>query len=102
MAGATGSAACTGHQDLAEELDLLEPECLRAIAVHQEVERLAITVPPLFGILAAAQVAPEYAPVPEEQGTKARGYPDGVDENKEDRHNGIRLVVVGVAVDIVV
>jgi len=102
MAGAKGSAACTGHQDLAEELDLLEPECLRAIAVHQEVERLAITVPPLFGILAAAQVAPEHAPVPEEQGTKARGYPDGVDENKEDRHNGIRLVAVGVAVDIVV
>jgi hypothetical protein len=53
-------------------------------------------------VLTAAQVAAEHVPVPEEEGAEARGHPDGVEEDEEDCHNGIRLVAVGVAVDIVV
>ena len=102
MAHTPGSVAHTGHQELAEELDLLEPKCFRAIAVHQEVECLTVAVPPLVGVLAAAQVAAEHVSVPEEQGAEARGHADGVDENEDDRHNGIRLVGIGVAVDSVV
>ena len=97
-----GRAERTCHQELAEELHYLEPERVLAIAVHQEIERLAIAVPPLFGVLAAAQVAAEHVSVPEEQGAEARGHADGVDENEDDRHNGIRLVGIGVAVDSVV
>ena len=67
----SASAARTGHQDLAQEFDLLEPECLRAIAVHEKIERLPIAVPPLVRVLATAQGATEHVPIPEEQGELA-------------------------------
>ena len=94
--------ARTSHQELSEEVDLLEPECLLAIAIHKEVERLSVAVPPLVRVLSAAHIAAEHVPVPVKQGSEASGHPDGVEEDEDDCHNGICLVRVGVAVDSIV
>ena len=100
--GLLGSVALTSHQELAQKLDLLEPERLLAITVHKEVKSLTVAVPPLVRILAAAHVAAKHVPVPEEQGAETRGHADGVNENEDDYHHSVRLIRVGIAIDRVV
>ena len=59
------------------------PERVLAVAVDEEVEGLAVAVPPLPRVLAAARVAAEHGAVLVEQDSEARGNTDGVDEDED-------------------
>jgi hypothetical protein len=92
----------TGHQELAEEVDLLEPERIGAVAVHEEGQGLLVAVPPFADVVASASEASENVTIAVQEEAEERGNTDGVYEDEDSGRHGIRLVGVGVAVDSVV
>jgi hypothetical protein len=61
----------------------LEPEGVLTVAVHEEVQGLAVAVPPLVRVLAGAGLAAEDVAVAVEEEPEERGHPDGVGEDED-------------------
>ena len=99
---AVGSATRTGHQELAEEVDLLEPESVGAITVHEEGQGLLVAVPPFADVVTTASEAAQNMTIAVQEEAEERGNTDGVYEDEDSGRHGVRLVHVGVAVDGIV
>ena len=83
-----------------EEVDDLVPECLAAVAIHQEVECLEVACPPLTDVCSTACLVAQHLAICEEQSDEDHDDADRIDRDEDGRHHCIGLVGAGIAVDV--